>query len=71
MELRKNPNNKHKTNQLYKPQHFSAITQQIQRHVIVVNKTITKGGPIIKRFTVLRKQFSLERGELTFAMQVC
>jgi len=55
---------------LYKPPHINDITASIQRHVIAVNKYLQRSCPALKRFTVLRKQFSLDKGELTAAMQI-
>eukprot|EP00005_Dracoamoeba_jomungandri_P003761 CAMPEP_0174254852 /NCGR_PEP_ID=MMETSP0439-20130205/4198_1 /TAXON_ID=0 /ORGANISM="Stereomyxa ramosa, Strain Chinc5" /LENGTH=1025 /DNA_ID=CAMNT_0015336719 /DNA_START=75 /DNA_END=3152 /DNA_ORIENTATION=- len=56
--------------ELYSPPHINEITGSIQTHVVAVNKKIPKGYPCLKRFTVLRKQFSIERGELTITNQV-
>ncbi len=47
---------------LYKAPYINEITVAIQKHVVAVNKRLPRGFPTLKRFTVLRKQFSLERG---------
>lgn len=55
---------------LYKAPYINEITVAIQKHVVAVNKRLPRGFPTLKRFTVLRKQFSLERDELTAGMQI-
>jgi hypothetical protein len=55
---------------LYHMPHIHEITASIKKHVAAINKKLPKGHPPLKRFTVLRKQFSIEKGELTPTMQV-
>jgi hypothetical protein len=47
---------------LYKAPYINEITATIQKHVVAVNKRLPRGFPTLKRFTVLRKQFSHEKG---------
>ena len=47
---------------LYKAPYINEITVAIQKHVIAVNRRLPRGFPTLKRFTVLRKQFSLDKG---------